>query len=306
MEGIDVASNIFTMLKNHPKVLVPQVVYLIIVIILALALLVPPLASIGASMNSTAPNTPTGAAAMAFVFSTLAQLIPQLIVLVIISALFGLILQGMYIDMATKWQSKDFSLSDSFGVAVSRYLHLFIFLIILTVIEAVIVFVLFSPTIYTVYNIATSSAAPPPTQVLQIVAGALVSILLGFVAFVILAPLLFTAPSMIVIDRKGAIEALKSSIALGKKDFFGIIGVLFIAACVYAVFYVLIILLDLLPYIGVVLTLILSLILSAFLYSLAPMYYITFGKKKLSPTAMPKASTPSASSTKRKRTGSRK
>lgn len=292
MEGIDVASNIFTSIKNHPKILVPQLVYLIIIGIAAAALIIPPLASVATSINSTAQTTPSGTAVIGLLASAISQLIPSLIILVIIGALFGVILQAMYTDMASKWKNNDFSLSDSFGVALSRFVDLFIYTIILTVIELVIVLILFSPTIAALYKIGASGIAPQTTQLVQILAGALVSVLLGIIVAIILAPLLLAAPAIIVIEKKGAIAALKSSIDLGKKDFFGILGVLVIAACVYAVFYVLIILVDIIPYIGVIITLILSIILSSFLYSVAPMYYITFGQQKLNPAAAPKTPAP--------------
>ncbi len=274
MEGIDVVSNCLAAIRKHPIFLVPELVLTIFAALLAFALIVPLTASIiGQSSSLNATISP------AVAIATIVQLIPNFIILIVIVAVASLILEAMYIVLVSKWNESTASLTDAFSIALSRFFDLFLYSLLILVIEGVIALILFAPSISTLAPLISNPSLATTNMWAQFLLGAIGSILIGVLIGIILAPLLFTGATIVVLEKLGPIKAFMASIEIGKKDFVGILGVYLIFIITYIIIYVISVVLGLIPYIGAIFTLALSILLGTFAYLIAPMYYVTFARQ---------------------------
>lgn len=271
MKGIDVVQQSIYAIKNHPKLLLPQLVLLVVAGLSAFALIVPLVLQLGLAQNSTAMPTPQVAA------QTIVQLIPNFIILILIALVVGMFVIGIYADAATKLNKPEISLQDTFSVSASRFIDLMLYSILITVIEIAVFGLIFSPSISTIIKFLQSGGVvPSQAAITSFVVGLLGSILVSIVLVIIGAPLLFATIPLIVIERKGPIQALKASISIGRKDFLGILGVFFIFLLFYCVADTISIILRHIPFIGFIFSLAVSVFIGAVGALLAPIYYTNF------------------------------
>lgn len=284
MQGVDVVANCIEAIRKHPVLLVPQLIIVVVAGIIGVLLIAPVLSSLILT-NSTNP-------APGAVLSTLSNLIPGFIILVVITAIMGLIVEGMYMDMVSKWKNESLSLRDAFDTAILRFVDLFLYSLIILVIEGAILLLLFSSALSSVVGLMSSPTTASPSMIVTALAGIIGAVLIGVVLVIVLGPLVFTGTTIVVLEKAGPIKALMSSIEIGRQHFFSIIGVFIIFAIAYSVIYAIILILSIIPYIGGILSIIIAIFLGTFAQILAPMYYVTF----IRPTSTPSTSlSPTAS-----------
>ncbi len=275
MEGIDVLSNTYAALKKHPIYILPQLIFTILLVLMILAIALP-LSSSLIAQNIT-NNTSSSVAVTALATSFVATL-PDFLVVGVIMFLAIVLLNGMYIDLVSKWKNASASLSESVNVTLSRFVDLFLYYILIFVIEAAILFIVFAPSIGPFLNAIASPLSAASTAWIGASLGLLGSAAVCVVIGVILAPLFFTAPVIIMLENKGPITALKESIAIGRKDFLGILGVLVVFVVAYLIIAGAANAIAVIPVVGPLLNIVVSIFLPILTFVTAPMYYVTFVK----------------------------
>ena len=286
MEGIDVLSNIYTALRKHPIYFLPQLIFTILLVLMILAVALPLSSSLIAQniTNSTSSSAAVTALATSFVAT-----LPDFLVVGVIMFLAIVLFNGMYIDLVSKWKNASASLSESVNATISRFVDLFLYYLLISVIEAAIFFIVFAPSIGPFLNAIGSPSSAASTAWIGAGLGLLGSAAVCVVLSVILVPLFFTAPVIIMLENKGPIKALRESIAIGRKDFFGILGVLVVFVVAYLIIAGAANAIAVIPVVGPLLNLVVSMFLPILSYLIAPMYYVTFVKKTSAKPARTKA-----------------
>lgn len=300
MEGIDVVRNCLAVMKKHPIIFVPQLVSFLLslgLVLLLFATVYP-----AGSAFSTNPNPSTASAMPSFNYAALAQLLPVLVILGVVIMLVEIVLQAMTIYLTLNWKKDRLSLKDAFDTALNRFFKLLLYWIIILIIWAIIIIALFLPVISSAANLMSSPSTITPSTLVPVVVSILLSALLGIVIVLILMPFIFVGGPIIILENVGPVQAFMSSIDAGKKDFFGIIGVLLVFGIVYFVLYIIVsalsIALGVIPLVGGVVSAIGSIFLGTFLTELSPMYYTTFVKP---PQAIAQPAANASTKTKRRR-----
>ena len=91
--------------------------------------------------------------------------------------------------------------------------------------------------------------------------------------------LLWLGPCVVVLDGKGAKEALMASVSIGKKEPLRIFGILVIAYLISAAAMLVSRWLQAIPILGVIISFIIGIGVMSFIELIAPMYYLAFHKK---------------------------
>ncbi len=264
-------------IRRHPRFLVPALFYLIFAL------------GISAVLSSLFLSAIPGHVAaqnqlQTRVGTAFAKIAPIAVVIGVILFLVGIAVKGTYISMVQDQKRlKKLSIRRSFEVAVSRYWSLFAFEVISVVAELVVAAIFLVPLIYLaegaiIYPYLNKIAISGPSF-LGFSAAALVLLLLYFIFAIIVTILLWLGSSIVVIEGSGAAASLKRAVAIGKSDFMRIFGTLAIAYLISAIALLVSRAFQIIPVIGVLVSLIITIGIMAFVEVLAPMYYLDFHKK---------------------------
>ena len=99
------------------------------------------------------------------------------------------------------------------------------------------------------------------------------------ILYIVASLLLWLGPPIIVLDAADARRALSMSVNLGRREPFRIFGTIVIAYFIVAIALFLSRILQAIPFLGVILSFIISIGIAAFIELVAPMYYLSFHKR---------------------------
>lgn len=276
MDVSDPVSDSLRAIWKHPKYVIPAI------ITGAPAALIGIAATLYTYTGAGTPMLPaTGAYSKAL--GALPALLPAIALVAVAMFLVSVLINGMYVYMAYKWKSSKPSLSEAFRAAKARYKDLLGFSITAAAIELAVAALFLLPIFFSGY----SSIIYPYLHHLRVSPGSLVpflaiAVVLGsmyLVAAIGIGILLWLGPSIVVLDRKGAVAALKSSIAIGRGEPLRILAAMVIAFIVVMVILTVSSLLQSIPVLGIAVSVIAYIIISAFSMMVPPMYYISFNRK---------------------------
>lgn len=276
MDVFNVIENCLAAMKRHPVIIVPSLLLFITGLIIGAGMSLAVFAQVAHHVVPSQGVFPT-------VVASLPMIIAVLIVAGVVSFIVGIYVKGAYIDLAHGWKSKNVSLSKSFGVSWSRYRDLFIYELTVVVINLIVAAILIGPLFYSslgsivlpyLNNVPITHAAAFSFLLLALVIGVIYVII-----SVILAILFAMGSPIVVLEKKPAMEALRQSIAIGKKSALQIFGLFVLEALVVIVLTVVAEILGLIPFIGFILAAIMYLVVTTFGELVVPMYYVTLYKK---------------------------
>ncbi len=265
MEALDVLGNSLTAMIKHPKFFLPQLVaalFLAFSTVIVLASVTP---------SGTSPTSAQMAEA------TVAA-IPGFLAITFIYFILEAIIFEMYCYLALNWRNNDVSLAQSLVTSVGRFVPFIIYSVIFGVAFMIIALIIFSPVLSAVYGMSLSGSASPAQQAsLQLTA--IVSAFVLLIIAAIVSPFIMLTSTLIVVEKKGVMESILAGIAYGKKDFVWMDITLAIGLIIYAGIYLAAGKLSSLGAPEGFLGFLLTVVVTQFIFLIAPMYYVTVGKK---------------------------
>ena len=279
MDIFNVSVSSLKAIRKNPKFLFPSLLLVLFGIVVLWVL--------GLLFISSIPGQVAGSHQLYTRITTaITRIVPFIAMVGIIVFLAGVAVKGMYIDLCHNWKRfpKKPSLRKSFKVAISKYKELLVFEVIAVIAEAILALVILGPLVYMAQNsiiypyLNGIIISGPSFLGFSIVAAILIClyIILAIVASI----LLWLGSSIVVLDNSDAISALKASITIGKREMPKIFGTLVMAYIIVAIALFISRILQLIPFIGVIISFLISIGIMAFIELLAPMYYLNFHKKK--------------------------
>jgi len=285
MDTFDVIGDSFNAIKQHPKYVIPAILFSIV--FLAGAVLIVVSLIFGASHSSITSGSwlPLSLhnikAELPVIFSAL---LPALIPFIIVIFLLGVLIKGTYIDLAFKSKNKKASILESMHVAVSRYAPLLAYEIVVAIMDLAIAAIFIVLILHFGYNSVImpylNNIAISPSAFIGFVTAAIILGIVYVVVSVAISILFWLGPSIIVLDNKGFRQALAASFNTGKKDAIRIFIVMLLAGVIAGVAIDIASLLRVIPILGAAIEFIVNVVVMAFVQLLAPAYYLRFYKKK--------------------------
>ncbi len=202
----------------------------------------------------------------------------------IVSIVGGVLLAGMYIDMARQGARGKVSLNAAWEVAVSRFWQLLLLEIIIAVIFIVIALVIAAGSgvfsqlstllpLITSNTLANQSSISTLAPVLARLGEFLVLLI---IVMVVVSIFLYQANVVVVLEKRSATDALNRSIEIGKKNFFSILLFFILIFILSLIFFIIFGLLSRIPIIGVVILLVAEMFFSAWVAMLPTMFYFEY------------------------------
>ena len=210
----------FDVLKKNPKIILPYLLFTAIIGVAAVYFSLSLVNSYSTGLGSASPGYASAA------LDVLAGLVPLILVIMLVSVFVAPFLCGMYIDMADQgYRGGKVLLKKAYGTAKANYLNMLLAGLAVGVFWVVAVAVL-----AIVFALPAAAFGLHFATGLWIVLGVLVSI----IALVLLSIYLFEVYTVLIIEGRGPIDAIKRSVDIGKNNTGSIFGVLAIT-CVIGV-----------------------------------------------------------------------
>ncbi len=222
----------FNVLWKSPKIALPLFLFTIFIVVVA-ALLAAFLGTSsyfgtgvfkGTMVQGTGPGV--GMANLSTLLGSGPYLLAFIAVIAVIACFFGILLAGTYIALAEQGYAKQkISLGKAFNVAKANYLSMLGANIIYALVLGLIVAAL-AAIILGIYALHVP---------ILTIAVAVLLILAGLVAVIILGILFYQINTVIVLEKKNAIGGIERSIGIGKSLWGEIFGVLIVSLIISAV-----------------------------------------------------------------------
>jgi hypothetical protein len=266
---LNVLTDSWEIIRKQPTVLIPYTVIAILLIAVigaaAVVLLVPSLIGIGAGGHSLSANQ---------VITTIVGPVATTVgVAVVIGFFIGALLNGIYISLASQAKKgKKISFGTAFIAARKAYIRLLEVQLVTLIIYAVIALVILSPLLLRSLGPIFSGAIGAYT-------------ILVFAAAIILwlASMFLFLPSVIVVlENKGAWDAIKKSISVVGKRFWSVLKLYLALIGIGIVYSIVVGIIGLVPFIGAIITFIVAIVYATWNLLLPAIYYMDFvgiGKK---------------------------
>ena len=278
MDIFNIVTDSLKSLKRHPKLLFPALILTLFAIIVAYAASHLFLSAIPGQVLSNHQLYSRIALALTRVAPTLA-----LIFLLVFLA--GVLVKGMYVDLCYNQRKypKRPSLRHSFKVALSRYKDLLVYEIAVALVFLALLLITIGPILLlansTIIQPYLSGTAISSQSYINLSGLLVIMLVVLAILYIAASILLWLGPPIIVLDATDAKRALEMSINLGKKEPFRVFGTIVIAYLVVAIAIFLSRILQAIPFLGVILSFIISIGIAAFIELVAPMYYLSFHKR---------------------------
>ncbi|MCL4365590.1 hypothetical protein M1590_04695 [Candidatus Marsarchaeota archaeon] len=262
-------------IRKHPKFLLPTIIVTILGTIAGLIL---------AAYIITSPTLLHRATTLSDALSAfplvIQKIMPALAIFVVIFFFIGAFVQGTYVMLCSKWRSKEVSIKWAFGATSSRYMDLLLFSILIFAISAALIAIFLLPAAYIGFSAFSGGANTPPMVLLGTIFLMILLILLFAIAAVIVSVFLFVSIPLILLKRRGPLQALKESYAICRKDFANILVLLIANAILIGAIEVVGSMFQVIPIIGTIIYIIISIFVSSYSQMIPTMYYIEIYKKK--------------------------
>ena len=279
MNIFDVVLHSLRAIWKNPKFLFPALLFVLFGIVV-----------LGVSSSLFLNSTPSQVIAVqqlyARVVLEITKLIPFVAIVGIIVFLAGIVVKGMYIDLCNDWRKfpKKPSLRKSFKVAMARYKDLLVFEVIALVAELAVAVITIGPLIYLAQNsiiypyLNNMVISGPSFFGLSIITTVLT--VLYVVLAIVVTILLWLGSSIVILDHSDAISALKESIRIGKREALRIFSVLVASYLLVIIALLISRAFQVIPFVGVIISFIITIGIITFIELIAPMYYLTFHKNR--------------------------
>ena len=278
MDSFNIAADSLKSLKRHPKLLFPALMLTLFAIMVAYA-------ASSLFLSAIPGQVLSNHQLYSRVTTALTRVAPVLLLISLLVFLAGVLVKGMYVDLCYNLRKypKRPSLRHSFKIALSRYKDLLVYEIAVDLIFLVILIVTLGPILL----LANSTVIQPylsgiaiSSQSYTSLSGLLViSLVVLAILYIVASLLLWLGPPIIVLDAADARRALSMSVNLGRREPFRIFGTIVIAYFIVAIALFLSRILQAIPFLGVILSFIISIGIAAFIELVAPMYYLSFHKR---------------------------
>ena len=262
--------------ENYAKFLL---VYLVMIVVSILVLLV------------FAAFILLGAGGSAVLGST-APILGAVLLGIIVLFLVSPIWVGTYYSMALQGLgNKRISIYDAIGTTKKRYVDLllviFLQIIIYVIVYAIIFYPIIGPVLAFVhgYGGLVAGGSPVLGSLLKLAVLGVLILIAALIATFILMPLLYEAVPLVLLEGLGGVDAVRRSIALGRKNFWKIVWLLtvfwFVVGMIYVGEWIVAAIFGLLsPLIGAIISIVLSLavgaLVAAWSYALQIVFYKEF------------------------------
>jgi len=272
--------NAFTVLKEHPIIIVPFLVFLIAIIVVSVILALVTVGAVSAGASSLfTTGTPTFG-------NILAVFVPLVLGIIIIALIGGAFMQGMYIDLARQGLSGKVSLGSAWDISKDRALRLIALNFLILIIYGVVIVILAYGTgvpgviqhIIASYTSSITSGSQGISTLISLVAGVLAFFILLVIAGVIMSVLFYQATVVVVLENIGVIAALKRSYNIGKNNFVTILLFLIFVGIVTTILSVVIALFGAIPILGVIIRLAGDVLLGVWGSMIPAMFYFEYIK----------------------------
>ncbi|HUB92496.1 MAG TPA: hypothetical protein VL945_00900 [Candidatus Saccharimonadales bacterium] len=266
-----VVSESFGIIKKNPIVVLPYFAFLIVAVIggVLFGLSLVSHLSNNAAIAALASQTTITKAMLRGLVGLFLSVLPAFSVFLVIISIVALFFVGAYISLAKQiYGKKKPSLGAAFSESASRFPSLLGALIIYTVTLAVIGLILLGAALLVSFS--------------NLAAIALLA-LIGIILAIILGVLFFQAYTLVVIEGKRAVDAVKASIMIGRQRFWTIVGIgIVVVILAFATD-----ILRIIPLIGWILGFIGSSIIAIMEFFIPPVFYYTYVKKETKATPAP-------------------
>lgn len=215
----------FGVVRDNPIILLPFFLFTVLITIVSVGLAGVLLIGLGAgSLSGISSLFTTGATPT---MSTLLSLLPALLtfigIIALIAYLVGVLVTGLYIAIAEQgFKKQRISLNSAFNVAKSAYLRLLganlLYLIILIIVSLI-------------FAGLFAGAALTHVRAIILLAGFLL-LIIAIVVFVAIALLIYQMNTVVILEKRAPVDAVKRSIAIGKSKWVTILGVVVVAAII--------------------------------------------------------------------------
>lgn len=269
--------NSYNIVRNQPKVVVPYLLFAILFAIIGVVVFVLLILSyLGTAGPSSVP---------------LGTIIAFVVVAGILGIVGGAIMDGTYISMAAQGLKGKITIRTAFDNAMNKLLSLLgVTLLIAVVSVAAIggISVIFGigTLIATFSNISSMSHAALIAAFLSLIPFFIVVIIVGGV----LTIFFYLATVLVILENKGAVDALITSINLGAKNFVTILIFLVVVFVISILASLIFAVINLIPIIGQIITFILGLFLYSWNFMLPTMFYFEYIKKPAAKTSASRGS----------------
>ena len=274
MDILNVIALSMKAIKKHPRFLLPAIMVTILgtivgLILVAFILISPTLSHRATSLDASLSTLPL----------VMQAIIPALAIFIVIFFFIGAFVQGTYVMLCSKWRSKEVSIKWAFSATSSRYVDLLLFGILISAIYVSLIAIFLLPAAYIGFSAVSGSANPSPSALLVTIFLILLLILLFAIAAVIVSVFFFVSIPLILLKRRGPLQSLKESYAICRKDFVNILVLLIANAILMGAIEVVGSMFQVIPIIGTIIYIIISIFVSSYSQMVPTMYYTEIYKK---------------------------
>ena len=232
MEITDVFGNALEILKRNPKAIVPYALFSLLVGGMALIYIFSGLSGLGINLVGYPATLTTNITNAAELLPFLKSVVFFAFFLSIISFFIKPVLTGLYISAADRgYVSKAPSLSAAFKVAKKRYLSL-----LATELLIILIFAATFAILAAIFLLPMILFGTHASTAIWLILG----IILLVIFLVLLEMFLYQAYVVVILENLGAVQAIKKSIEIGKKNLLKIFIVFLISAIILSLYGVLI------------------------------------------------------------------
>lgn len=282
MSVVDVYKKSFDILKQNPKIVLPYIAYFIAIVVIEVIIFLS-VGLLGAASGGAAALLGSG------------SFVGALALLGIIAALLSVLMSGTYLAIAGQgYDSGKVTLGAAFDVSKRRFVPLLGYTVIVIVIALVILVPFIAVGWSSLRDLGSGFGSVLSSGASGLTASSLTPlILLGFrvlslfIIYILVAGIVsifyYTGTAIIVLDNKGAVEALKQSIGIGRTRFVQIVGLYLLGLVIGICFAVVYVVLLIIPILGIILAYLLQFFFASWISMIPAVYYLNEIKKSAAP-----------------------
>ncbi len=264
MGAVDVIRQSFEMIKENPIIIVPYIALIILIGIIGILLVVSLLPKILATVSAIHVTSISASSALHLIGSLVGGSIASIAAAVIIIWLISILFTGAYISLAKQIMGKKSAdLRSAFHESASRYWSLLG--------ASIINFVLRGGAALVFFGLAIVSI---PSSVPM----AVLLILVGIIAEILLLVLVFESYAVVMIEGKGALDAVRKSFSIGRSKFWSLLGIFVLLLAIALIIGAL----RLIPILGPVIAFLCDSVLAIMGMTIPAVFYYTMVSKKKS------------------------
>ncbi len=275
MNQAAIISRSINAIKEHPKFLLPYLGLIVASVFIGIFVAVAVIIYLSTSASSSTVSM--------HILSVIITLLPLFILAAAFIFLVYVYLNGVYISMASLYVANgNPSITKALSASAARFKDLLILEIIVSFAYLLSAIVILYPVIGPAQSLISaiqSGAGHIMAHLLEFVSYSFMFGIIYIAVAIVLSILFFVAPPMVVLGKKGPIDALRESINIGKNNCMYIFILLLLSFLVILAVDLIIAVFSIIPLLGTIINLILSMFIGVFSMLIAPIYYLSLMKK---------------------------